>query len=89
MCASAYIYSSILRHSCTSIVLAIMDLHATPKKFLPLLIIMFVAAVDAARYKTKLATFNAALVPFYPGNDGNAYIEERVDLLIAQVEELH
>ena len=34
---------------------------------------------------TTLATFNAAFVPFYPGNAGQPEFEERTALLIQQV----
>lgn len=41
------------------------------------------AAFFSAR-STTIATFNVALVPFYPGVAGNAEITERTQLLIEE-----
>ena len=51
--------------------------------------LIFVEQASAGRcprsQTTTLATFNAAFVPFYPGNAGQPEFEERTALLIQQV----
>ena len=53
------------------------------------LLMVFREYVEASRQPCQatstLATFNAALIPSYPGSNGDPEIEERASLLIEQV----
>lgn len=62
-----------------AVILAIVKVSAL------LLCVKQVAAGGCPRAQTTLATFNAALIPIYPGQSGQAAIEERTPLLLQQV----